>query len=206
MKSFFIALMSIFFDISTFGEDRKNYFCPQDLTEHYKNEIKEFKLDGVYIGAHYIDIRENIEAYKYRSDRQYIWQYVEILSKVVEKYVDKNNGNPVLVGVPMHWTRYMIRWFNHIDSLVSGLSKNISIPVKKPLYAFFTQRQSKLSKIKRMQNRDHAFWLRKWVILPETVILVDDIVSTGSTANACAKILKEAWVKKVYGVFIASNQ
>lgn len=72
MKSFFIALMSIFFDISTFGEDRKNYFFPQDLTEHYKNEIKDFQLDGVYIGAHYIDIRENIEAYKYRSDRQYI--------------------------------------------------------------------------------------------------------------------------------------
>ena len=72
MKSFFIALMSIFFDVSTFGEDRKNYFCPQDLTEWNKNDIKDFQLDGVYIGAHYIDIRENIEAYKYRSDRQYI--------------------------------------------------------------------------------------------------------------------------------------
>lgn len=206
MRSFFMALMSIFFDMSTDGEASKNMFSPQDLTEHYKKEINDFQLDGVYIGAHYIEIRDSIEAYKYRSDRQYAWGYVDILAKVVEKYVENNNNDRVIVAVPMHWSRYMIRWFNHIDFLVTRLSDQLSIPYEKPLQANFTHRQSKLSKVKRMQNRDHAFRLKVWEKLPETVILIDDIISTGSTANACAKILKESGVKKVYGIFIASNQ
>lgn len=206
MRSFFIALMSIFFDMSKDGEAQKDIFVPQDLTEHYKKEINNFQLDGVYIGAHYTDVRDSIEAYKYRSDRQYAWGYVDILAKVVEKYVENNNNDPLMVAVPMHWSRYMIRWFNHIDFLVTRLSDKLSIPYEKPLQANFTHRQSKLSKVKRMQNRDHAFKIKNWKSLPETVILVDDIISTGSTVNACAKILKESGVKKVYWVFIASNQ
>lgn len=71
MRSFFMALMSIFFDMSTDGEVQKDIFVPQNLTEHYKKEINNFQLDGVYIGAHYADVRDSIEAYKYRSDRQY---------------------------------------------------------------------------------------------------------------------------------------
>jgi predicted amidophosphoribosyltransferase len=76
----------------------------------------------------------------------------------------------------------------------------------KPIRVQWTRRQSKLSKVKRMKNREHAFALRSGVLVPKTVILIDDIISTGSTANACAKILKTAGVEKVYGVFIASNQ
>lgn len=201
-----MVLMSIFFDISTDGKTQKDRVSLQNLTEHYKNEIKDFQLDGVYIGAHYVDVQDSIEAYKYRSDRQYAWQYVDILAKVVEKYVEKEISNCSIVAVPMHWSRYMIRWFNHIEFLVTRLSDKLAIPYKKPLQANFTHRQSKLSKVKRMQNRDHAFGIRSWNILPETVILVDDIISTGSTVNACAKILKESGVKKVYWVFIASNQ
>ena len=206
MRSFFIALMSIFVDMSTIGKCRKEIFSPQDLTEHYKNEINDFQLDGVYIGAHYVDVRDSIEAYKYRSDRQYAWEYVDVLAKVVDKYVEKENNNCAIIAIPMHWSRYMIRGFDHIGLLVTRLSSRLSIPYEKPLQAKFTHRQSKLSKAKRMQNRDQAFRMKTWKKLPEIVMLVDDIISTGSTVNACAKILKASGVKKVYGVFIASNQ
>ncbi len=66
------ALMSIFFDMSTYGEATKNIYHPQDLTVHYNQEIAENALDGVYIAAHYKDISYTIEAYKYRSDRQHV--------------------------------------------------------------------------------------------------------------------------------------
>ena len=164
-------------------------------------------LDSIYVATHYNDIRYMIEAYKYRSDRQHIWEYVDLLSKIGDTYWLFSTRNDIcIVGVPMHWSRYLIRGFNHIDYLVSRVSKKLGIPYKKPLRSFFTRRQSKLSKSKRKKNREYAFWLTKDIVLPRTVILIDDIISTGSTADACAKILKSRGVEKVYGIFIASNQ
>ena len=43
------------------------------------------------------------------------------------------------------------------------------------------------------------------MVLPEEVILIDDVISTGSTAHECAKILKENGVKRVVGIFLASS-
>ncbi len=200
------VLMSIFFDMSTYGTATKDIYHPQDLTEHYNQEISENALDGAYVAAHYKDISYTIEAYKYRSDRQHVWEYVDLLANVVEKYDLLSYGDVAFVSVPMHWSRYMIRGFNHIDLLTSWLSHQTDVAKIKPIRAYWTHRQSKLTKVKRMKNREQAFALKSGVLLPKTVILIDDIISTGSTANACARILKSAGVEKVYGVFIASNQ
>jgi ComF family protein len=135
-----------------------------------------------------------------------VWEYVDLLAKIVEKYDLLSHDDIALVSVPMHWSRYMIRGFNHIDLLTSWLSRKLWMKKIKPIRAYWTRRQSKLSKVKRMKNREHAFAMRSGVPLPKIVILIDDIISTGSTANACAKILKTAGVERVYGVFIASNQ
>ena len=198
--------MSIFFDMSTYGETTREIYHPQDLTNHYKQEIADSALDGVYVAAHYKDISYTIEAYKYRSDRQHVWEYVNLLARVVEKYGLLPDDDIALVIVPMHWSRYMIRGFDHIDLLTTGLSRRTGVVKIKPIRASWTRRQSKLTKVKRLKNREYAFALRSGVILPKTVVLIDDIISTGSTANACAKILKWAGVERVYGVFIASNQ
>jgi predicted amidophosphoribosyltransferase len=76
-----------------------------------------------------------------------------------------------------------------------------------PLLAtIWTRRQSQLSKKQRQKNREWVFALRKKSSIPSKVILIDDIISTGSTANSAAQVLKKAWVKEVIGFFIASNQ
>lgn len=207
IRKFSHAIMSIFFDMAIYGEEPKNIYSPQDLTEHYKKEIAWCELDWIYIAAHYKDISYSIESYKYRSDRQYVWKYVDLLSKIIDHYwILVWNENVVVMSVPMHWSRYMIRGFNHIDLLTSALIRKTGLSQIKPIRAFFTRRQSKLSKIWRIKNREWAFALKSAIPLPKYVILVDDIISTGSTANACAKILKSAGVEKVYGVFLASNQ
>ncbi len=66
------VIMNIFFEMSTYGERTKNIYNPQDLTEHYRGELVDSTLDGVYIAANYSDISYTIEAYKYRSDRQHV--------------------------------------------------------------------------------------------------------------------------------------
>lgn len=107
----------------------------------------------------------------------------------------------------MHWSRYLIRGFDHVAILGEQLAKHEHIPFQKLLRAKYTKRQSKLQKSERVRNREHAFVLApNTKKIPETVILIDDVISTGSTANACARILKKAGVKYVYSFFLASNQ
>ena len=116
--------MSIFFDMSTYSEAKRDIYHPQDLTSHYINEIGYFALDWAYVAAQYKDISNTIEAYKYRSDRQHVWEYVDLLARLVEKYGLFTNDDIALMSVPMHWSRYMIRWFDHIDLLTTWLSQN----------------------------------------------------------------------------------
>ncbi len=205
MSIFFEAIKSIFFDTDTSPQE-DTIFTPQDLTSHYREEIKDMAIDWVFVATTYNKIKESIEAYKYRSDRQYIWQYVDLLAKVVEKYsLTCIEDDIAIISVPMHWSRYMIRGFNHIDLLARWLSERLGIAYQKPIRALFSKRQSRLSKKERMKNRESAYILVPSSKVPKVVILVDDIISTGATANACAKILKNVGTEKIYTIFIASN-
>lgn len=204
----YIALIaSIFFDTSS---DQKrsidDIYHPKDLTKHYLSEYAWFSLDGVYVAAHYRDIAESVEAYKYRSDRQHGDIYVDLLARVVEQYWILSYDDIAFMSVPMHWNRYFIRGFDHMDLIVSRLTRQLAIKKIQPIKAHWTRRQSKLTKVNRMKNREDAFVLKSGKILPKTVILIDDIISTGSTLHTCAKILKSAGVEQVYWVCIASNQ
>lgn len=206
LKNFLNAILSIFFDIST-DSNSKNVFHFHNLTEHFRTEIRELYLDEIYIWAMYEHISSDLESYKYRSNRDYTSTYVDILAKVVEESkILELNQSIGIVPTPMHWSRYFIRGFNHIDRLSVALCEKLDILYFPIIGTTYNKRQSKLSKKERITNRKNSFFFKQKIILPESVILIDDIISTGSTANSCAKLLKENWVKKVFGIFIASNQ
>ncbi len=207
MWKLFTAILSIFFDEWKSTAMMKNVYHPQDLTEHYRKEIPKIALDKIYVAAQYSDIRWAIERYKYGSDRQYTQEFVDLLSKTIEHFQFPGDVMDfAIVGVPMHWSRYTIRGFNHIERLASQLSKQTKYSIQKPLRATFSYRQSQLSKKERMKNRENTMRLFPSKVMPKYIILIDDVISTGSTANACAKILKAWGTELVYWVFIASNQ
>ena len=92
-----------------------------------------------------------------------------------------------------------------MDYLARGLSRESWIPYIPTLSTQYSRRQSKLSRKERLVNRKNQFTILHSMVLPEEVILIDDVISTGSTAHECAKILKENGVKRVIGIFLASS-
>ncbi len=56
----------------------------------------------------------------------------------------------------------------------------------------FAFRQSHLSRKKRLANKVNHFRIKSHQKIPEKVFLFDDVISTGSTANECARVLKSA--------------
>ncbi len=183
---------------------------PKDLTEYYKKQLWNLYLDSVIVAKSYVEVENIIDAYKYRSERDRGFEMSAYMSDILDSpiYMSKfgeDMSKFTIVPVPMHWTRYAFRGFDHMSKLAKILSTQRGLSYSYCLRAWFSWRQSRLSREKRLENRRNRFTMNPRCTVPENVILIDDVISTGSTANECAKVLKEMWAKKVIGIFFASS-
>jgi predicted amidophosphoribosyltransferase len=105
---------------------------PQNLTEHYKKELHPCFLDVVLVGTPYSQIEKILERYKYFSNREYVDIFVDILSNIVE-HAPKETVDISIVAVPMHWTRYFFRGFDHIAFLSKKFARKEGISYTKLL-------------------------------------------------------------------------
>ena len=106
----------------------------------------------------------------------------------------------VLVPVPLHRTRLWRRGFNQSALVARELSRRLDLAVK-PMALIRTRRTPPLKGMSPLQRRKTvagAFKVRdKGAVAGKTVILIDDVLTTGSTAEACARALKRAGATRV---------
>ena len=112
--------------------------------------------------------------------------------------------NARLIPVPMHTSQYQHRRDNHAELLCRYLSLHSGLPMLKNhiIKHRATQRQAGLSAKARARNLKGSFSLR--TVPPDyPIILVDDVMTTGSTLNILADLLQHAGIREVYGFAIA---
>jgi len=115
-------------------------------------------------------------------------------------------GFDAVLSVPMHKYKLKMRGYNQSKLLAKLLSKHFKIPLRDDIISNKTTNtsQTKLSKDKRQKNVEGAFTARG-NLENKNLILVDDIFTTGSTINACAKALKEKGANKILVVTLAKT-
>lgn len=102
-----------------------------------------------------------------------------------------------LMPVPLHWFRQWRRQFNQAELIARQLSRQLGVPVdSKQLYRQGSQRQLGLSRQQRLRNSRAIYQLRQQAN-EQHIALVDDVVTTAATANAIARLLKEAGASRV---------
>ena len=112
----------------------------------------------------------------------------------------------VIVPVPLHSRRLRERGFNQSMYLAQALSKITKFPVSNILQRTrYTTPQAQLSAKERTKNIIGAFGNGKKVLWPKSVILVDDVITTGSTIAECAAILRKNGVRKITAVALAKG-
>lgn len=111
----------------------------------------------------------------------------------------------VIVPVPLHPARERERGFNQAGLLADLLSGKMSILAKPVLERTrYTTTQTAFDRVERMENLRNAFRLRKKAdVRGLRVLLIDDVLTTGSTVSECARILKEAGASSVYAATAA---
>lgn len=177
-------------------EDERQEYC-------YDCSHKKFRyLKGFPLWQYDKKLQRSIIEFKYQGRKEYAAYYAEELVKAFGTIFLRVRPD-VLVPVPVHRSRLKKRGYNQAEVITRELSERLGIPmltgylirVKKTLP------QKELDDRERFRNLSEAFSISKDCVLervPECVLLVDDIYTTGSTVETCSRVLYGQGVKRVY--------
>lgn len=170
-------------------------------------------LDGLFAASTYRSpiVTESIHTYKYRFIPGLA---IPLGSWLAERVTEIGLPLPdMCVPVPLHPRRLRFRGFNQsallAQTLADTLTPGFDMPVLKNclLRTRFTKPQMKTeTREKRLSNLQGAFALAEEgivLIQNKTLWLIDDVATTGTTLEECAKVLKKAGAKKVFGIVLA---
>ncbi len=114
----------------------------------------------------------------------------------------------LVVAVPLHPLRRLVRGYNQAELLAGYLAERLRVPHRSRILRRkrWTIPQSRLGQQQRRQNVAGAFAVRRWSRLNRlTVLLVDDILTTGSTCSEAARALKQAGARRVVVAVVARS-
>lgn len=140
----------------------------------------------------------SMAAVKYHNKREYLDFYARAAALRFEKQF-RQAGIQVIVPVPVHVSRLKTRGFNQAAVLAEKLSAELGIPWEELLIRVKkTDPQKSLGSAERLKNLRGAFEAEQEAGKWERVLLVDDIYTTGSTAEICSRALLKTGVKQVF--------
>jgi ComF family protein len=153
-------------------------------------------FDAAYCyGAYESILRDLIHLYKYGRVRT----LARPLGDLMASALPRDERFDAIAPVPLHWRRRWQRGFNQSELLARTLSQRTAIPVIQALKrAGSTAVQAGLSNTARRRNVSGKFQCaRPAEIAGKRILLIDDVMTTGSTAAACAAELKRAGASRV---------
>jgi len=146
---------------------------------------------------------------KFYGQYPILHDFADYLSTLLMESIFEEKENIVLTSVPMYFWKKLQRGYNQSEILAKQIARNTNIPYISLIRKIRSHTpQSHLKKQERLKNIQNSFILQKQYINTlegKTVIIVDDVVSTGATLSEITNLLRKAGVKKVCGLCIASN-
>ena len=168
---------------------------------------EHFFDQGKSVWIHKGSVRWSLYQFKYHNRRIYGKTYGKELFRIYGQKI-KEWGIDVIIPVPLHKKRRRKRGYNQSEIIAEILGKLTHLPVETKMLERIkhTRPQKELNHKERQKNLQHAFDVKKGWKVPQNVLVIDDIYTTGSTVDEIAKLLKEKGVQKVFFLTISIGQ
>jgi len=176
----------------------------------HRNCQSSSSLDGLIAASKYSDkiIKNAILNFKYRGAKD-ISQSLSwlIIDHIKDKQISFFKEVDIVIPIPLHKKKYIQRGFNQTNLIAEDICNYFEWKFGDYLQRIkYTQTQTKLNEKQRQINIEGVFKMKVGVDLKnKNIILVDDVITTGSTLQECAKVLKQAGATKVWGLAVAQD-
>ena len=163
-----------------------------------------FYEEGRSLWVYEETVKEAIKAYKYRNRREIGLLFAKELARVYNESIDWPID--VVMSVPLYPKKKRARGFNQTRLMAKTFAKKTGLDLGaedglKRIHA--TVAQEGLSDKDRMANVLFAFEAQADHVKNKTVLLIDDVYTTGATIDGCAKALTDAGAKEIYYMSVA---
>lgn len=167
--------------------------CSSWTKEDFKN-ISLFPYEN--------EVREGLIKLKFHEEPWRGEAYGRLMAKHLTVYPD------AIVPIPLHKKRFRERGYNQSELIAKGLAERLGVPLdtKSLIRKEETAYQSGLNHRKRYKNVKGAFMVKyPEHIQGKTILLVDDIITTGATLYEANRVLKQSGAKEVRAITLASG-
>lgn len=156
---------------------------------------------GIYDGA----VKEAVIRCKYVGHEPLLMALADLIFQYTGMAM-QNAGISLVVPIPQHWRQRLTSRHHTPEILAEAWGRHLRVPVGLPILGKvrWTRKQARLNRTERHRNQASVFRVTQpEKVRGQTVLLVDDVLTTGATAHSAARALKAARAKQVIVAVIA---
>jgi ComF family protein len=185
-------------------EDAYCLKCGKSLREQEREYCKdcmqhEHLFDSGRALFEYQSISGSIYRFKYKGRQEYGAYYAKCMADRLGDWLNSKHPD-ALIPVPIHRSKRLVRGFNQAEILAKELGRLTGIPVETKLIRRVrkTVPMKELSSAERQNNLKRAFKISRNDVKLSTIVIIDDIYTTGSTIDAMSYEFRRMGVKHIY--------
>ncbi len=185
------------------------------ITDFFK--LKNNKVEHAFLGRITMEASASLLYFDKDKVQNMLHQLKYMKKKSVGEYFgeqiaqrilksDRFNTVDLIVPVPLHPKKEKLRGYNQSWVIAKSIARELNLKAEKDvlLRKSFTQTQTKKDRLERLLNVTNVFEVnKKWEGKLNNVMLVDDVVTTGATAESCLNALKIAGANQLFFVTAA---
>lgn len=163
---------------------------------------RKTKIRGVIIASRYEgSVKELIKRLKYHQAAS----AAGVIAELVAPKVNTSEFD-IITSVPASTRRQRQRGYNQAELIAKFLSRQLKLPYKRALGKLGHQRQVGTKRGQRLEQvKGTVYVLNSKKVADKRVLVVDDVVTTGATISECARVLKAAGAKSIWGLAVAKH-
>ena len=195
------------------------YICLECAEQigYYNNDINSLNLpknietycDGMICVGRYSDsLKNSLKRFKFGNRPSFYRAFGKLLAMKVQNTIQIDKID-LIIPVPLHRSKKKERGYNQAELIAECAAKLLGLPLaaKILIKPSESKSQSVLSRNDRLLNVEGLFKVvNREAVHRKNILLIDDIVTTGSTINQCSKALKQAGASRIVAGVIATTR